>query len=67
MPSALFVKLYIIKYNMLTYIGNSLISFISVPLNSKIISPDLIPALSDGLFSATLATSAPLGLKKFST
>jgi hypothetical protein len=30
------------------------------------ISPALIPALSDGLFSATLATRAPLGLSSFS-
>ena len=31
------------------------------------ISPALIPALSDGLFSATLATNAPLGSSNFST
>jgi len=30
-------------------------------LNSKIISPLLTPAFSDGLFGATLATKAPLG------
>ena len=30
-------------------------------------SPALIPPLSDGLFSATLATSAPLGSSNFST
>ena len=30
-------------------------------------SPALTPALSDGLFSATLATKAPLGLSNFST
>ena len=50
-----------------TIFGYSFISFIKTPLNSKIISPALIPALSDGLPSATLATSAPLGLSNFST
>ena len=30
-------------------------------------SPALIPAFSDGLFSATLATNAPLGSSNFST
>ena len=49
-----------------TIIGSSFISFILVLLNSRIISPSLIPALSDGLFSATLATKAPLGSSKFS-
>jgi len=38
-----------------------------LPSNSKIISPACIPAFSDGLFSATLATNAPLGLSNFST
>ena len=38
-----------------------------IPLNSRIISPALIPPLSDGLFSATLATNAPLGSSNFST
>ena len=47
-------------------LGNSFISLIFVPLNSKIISPALMPALSDGLFSATLATNAPLGSSSFS-
>ena len=37
------------------------------PLNSKIISPAFIPAFADGLFSATLATKAPLALSNFST
>ena len=50
-----------------TIIGSSFISLIFVPLNSKMISPALIPALSDGLFSATLATNAPLGSSNFST
>ena len=50
-----------------TILGSSFIVLISVPLNSKIISPALIPALSEGLFSATLATNAPLALPSFST
>ena len=44
-----------------TIAGNSFICLIFSPLNSKIISPSLIPALSEGLFSATLTTNAPLG------
>ena len=36
-------------------------------LNSKIITPAFTPAFSEGLFGATLATSAPLGLSNFST
>jgi len=36
-------------------------------LNSKIISPAFTPALSDGLFSATLATKAPLASSSCST
>jgi len=37
------------------------------PSNSKIISAALIPALSAGLFSPTLATKAPSGFFSFST
>ena len=50
-----------------TIFGNVLIVSTSLPSNSNIISPALIPALSDGLLSATLATKAPLGLSNFST
>ena len=49
-----------------TILGSSFISLIGFPSNSKIISPGLIPPLSDGLLSATLATKAPLGLSSFS-
>ena len=49
-----------------TIVGNSFICWIFSPLNSKIISPAFTPALSEGLFSATLATRAPLGLSNFS-
>ena len=50
-----------------TIAGNSFIWLILTPLNSKIMSPAFIPPLSDGLFSATLATNAPLGSSSFST
>jgi len=46
-------------------LGNSFISFINFPSNSKITSPSLIPPLSEGLPFATLATNAPLGLSSF--
>ena len=50
-----------------TNFGSSLISLIFTLLNSIIISPGFIPALSDGLPFATLTTNAPLGLSNFST
>jgi hypothetical protein len=51
------------QYN---YHSNTKLCLIGFPSNSKIISPGLIPPLSDGLLSATLATRAPLGLSSFS-
>ena len=48
-----------------TIFGNSFISFIFFPSNSKITSPSFIPPFADGLPFATLATKAPRGLSKF--
>ena len=47
--------------------GSSCISLIFLPSNSRIISPSFIPALSDGLPGATLATNAPRAFFNFST
>ena len=50
-----------------TIFGKSLIVFIFFSSNFKIISPALRPAFSAGLFSPTLATSAPSVFFNFST